>query len=97
MAEKNSDAVFTVLDYLLLIIENLLAIRVVFSYLGAKQTIIHSISNIILFPFAPLVNRLTFISDTSVLDVFSAILVIILFYLHKIIDRKNASLLSEVK
>lgn len=97
MVEKKSETIFTILDYLLLAVENILAIRVVFSYLGAKQTIFHLISDIILFPFAPLASKLTFVSDTSILDVFPIILVIILFFVHKIMDKKTISFLAEVK
>lgn len=76
------------LDYFLLVVENLLAFRVVFSYLGAKGTVVQKLSDYILFPFLPLINKTTLTSDMSSLELVPAALVIILFYLHRFLDKK---------
>lgn len=88
--KKNSDAfVFDLLDYLLIFVENLLAIRVVFSYLGSQETFVHFLSNFLLFPLSSLIRATTLVSDSSRLELFTAGLVVALFYLHRFLDRKR--------
>lgn len=83
-----------VADYLMLIIENLLAIRVVFSYLGSQNTFVHLLSDYLLFPLNSLIARTTLVSDSSRFEVLTALLVLVLFYLHKLLDGKQRT--SEV-
>lgn|GEM_PF-3683800 len=73
-------------DVLLLFVENLLAFRVVLSYLGARDTVIHRFSDIFLFPFKPLIALTSFVSDSSILELLPAVLVIVLFFVHRFLD-----------
>lgn len=73
-------------DTLLLFIENLLAFRVVFSYLGAKGTLIHRLTDLFLFPLKPLIAATNFTSDSSVLELIPAVLVVLLFFIHRLLD-----------
>lgn len=76
-------------DYLLLLIENLLAVRVVFSYLGSQNTFVHLLTDYILLPLNPLIARTTLLSDSSRFEAVTALLVIALFYLHKALDAQR--------
>lgn len=85
--ETKNILLIQIIDVVLLIIENLLAFRVVFSYLGTQSTFIHQLTGFILFPIGGLVERFSYAVDTSRLDVISVILVILLFYIHRYLDK----------
>jgi hypothetical protein len=76
-------------DAVLVVLENLLAFRVVFSYLGVQTTLIHKITDIFLMPFAFLKSRLTFTVDSSALELVSVFLVFALILLHRYLDRRS--------
>lgn len=86
--DHQKDGLQAVLDIFLVVLENLLAFRVVFSYLGVQATLIHRITEIFLIPFGFLRSRLTFTVDSSALELLSVILVFALVLLHRYLDRR---------
>jgi hypothetical protein len=88
MPDSSSSRSGTILlDIFLLTIENLLAYRVVFSYLGIQNTLIHRLTDLLILPFKPLAQVTTYISDSSILELLPAFLVVVLFFLHRQLDR----------
>ncbi len=96
MQEKPKQQLLKVLDVFFLILENLLAFRIVMSYLGNEQSIFHAISNVVLFPLSGLMQKAVYRVDNSTLDILAVVIVFILLGLHKLVDKKQSQNSEEV-
>jgi hypothetical protein len=84
--------VILALDIILLVLENLLAYRVVLDFLGGQSTstIVHTLTDGIVAPLNRLWSGFLIRSDSSVLEISAVILVFLLVYLHGKLDRSAA-------
>ncbi len=78
-----------ILDGLLILAENMLAFRVVVSFLGGGGgDLIYKITNPLLVPFSFLQKFLTLKADNSILELIPIVLVFALAIIHSYFDRK---------
>lgn len=86
---RDAPAFYQFLDIVLLLFENLLAYRVVFSFLGEdSRGFLYYFTEPVLFIFKSFEKALIFYSDSSRLELIPILLVFVLVILHGYLDKK---------